>query len=124
MVASTTLQYCDVSLDACKTKLFVHLAACDVSVTRCISCLPGTHLSLAFVGSFLAQSLVAELAVPFSALPVRDLQNRGWLCNKFRRATNLVKSFGHFESNRNNNNKNLLTQTNFHEITSAKWALC
>ena len=53
------MHHSEVSRCACKTKSLVHLAACDVSVTSCISRLPGTHLSLEVVGSFLAQSLVA-----------------------------------------------------------------
>ena len=77
-----------------KQKSLVHRAACNISVTSCISYLPDTYLSLVFVASFLVQSLVAELAVPSSG---------GYVT--FRRATNLVKSSGHFESNKNNNNK-------------------
>ena len=85
-------------------------AACNVSVTSCISCSPSIRLSLAFVGRVLAQSLVAEFAVPGTALPMRDSQNFGWLCNTFRGATNLVKSSGHVDGNENKNNIIMTTQ--------------
>ena len=68
-------------------------------------------MSLAFVGRVLAQSLVAEFAVPGTALPVRDSQNFGWLCNTFRGATNLVKSSGHVEGNENKNNTLIIIMT-------------